>query len=183
MPKFIGNTRSLIDWEGMISSLETQVPAYVGPRHSKDDDIEGIKEMDRLWTTAGHKLLNENGTAGWDMFFPELNFDKDIVEKFSTFVNVESLSCWVSRIHPGNMTPWHWDCNDKEEEYIKLNTARFTCHISKPDNGHFVMVENTCMYNQEQGNIWEWPSRTSWHGGINCGLRPKYLFNFFGIRK
>ncbi len=183
MAKFIGNTSHIIDWQQIVDSLENSTPGYIGPRHSKEDDILGIKEMDRLWTNAGFKLISEGGTAGWDMFFPGSHFDKKIVDTFSSFVNVDPLDAWISRIHPGNMTPWHWDCNDKEDEYIKLNTARFTCHISKPQFGHVVLVEDVCMYFQDQGNVWRWPERTSWHGGINCGFSPKYLFNFFGIVK
>lgn len=183
MTKFVGNTGSLIDWKVIVDSLETQEPGYIGPRHSKDDDIEGIKEMSRLWDKAGFKLLKDGGTAGWDMFFPGVHFDKDIEDRFSKFVNVETLSCWISRIHPGNMTPWHWDCNDKEDEYSKLNTARFVCHISEPNDGHIVMIEDLCIYNQDVGNVWQWTSRNDWHGGINIGLTRKYLFNFFGIIK
>ena len=181
MVRFIGNTKNIINWKEVVDSLKDQIPAYVGPRHSKNDNIEGIKKMSELWNNAGYELISDGGNAGWDMFFPETNFSSSIVEKFSEFVNIEPLSCWISRIHPGNMTPWHWDCNDREEEYSKLDTARFTCHISEPEAGHIVMIEDSCMYFQETGNVWKWPSRNSWHGGINCGLSDKYLFNFFGV--
>jgi len=183
MTKFVGNTNTIIDWDHVINVIKDLSPGYVGPRHSKDDDIVGIREMSMLWDKAGFKLLKDGGTAGWDMFFPDTHFDRNIVTLFAKFVNVEPIDCWISRIHPGNMTPWHWDCNDKEDEYSKLKTSRFTCHISKPQVGHITMVEDKCFYFQEQGNVWEWPARTSWHGGINCGLEPKYLFNFFGIVK
>jgi hypothetical protein len=163
--------------------LHDTPPGYVGPRHSKDDDIIGIQEMDRLWSKAGHVLISDGGTGGWDMFFPDKHFDKTIVTKFANFVNADPIDCWISRIHPGNMTPWHWDCNDKEDEYMKLNISRFTCHISKPQPGHAVMIADKCLYFQDQGNTWKWPARTSWHGGVNCGFSPKYLFNFSGIPK
>jgi hypothetical protein len=181
MTKLIGNINHLLDCQALVNSIALQAPGYIGPRHSKDDDIIGIKDMAKLWDQAGFKLLDEGGTAGWDMFFPNSHFDESIVNIFANFVNVDPISCWISRIHPGNMTPWHWDCNDHEEEYQKLNTSRFTCHISKPAVGHVTMVEDKCMYFQEQGNVWKWPDRTSWHGGINCGLTPKYLLNFFGV--
>ena len=183
MSKFVGNTNHIIDWQSTVDELVSMPPGYIGPRHSGVDDIIGIQQMAKLWDQAGFKLLKDNGTAGWDMFFPEKHFKKEIVDIFSEFVNVDPIDCWISRIHPGNMTPWHWDCNDKEEEYSLLHTARFTCSISKPEYGHVVMVEDTCLYFQEQGNVWRWPHRTSWHGGINCGFSPKYLFNFFGIVK
>jgi hypothetical protein len=183
MIKFLGNTSSIIDWNNIVDSIKGQTPGYVGPRHSVDDDIFYIKEMDKLWKDAGFKLIKEGGTAGWDMFFPGTHFDASVVTKFADFINVDPVDCWISRIHPGNMTPWHWDCNDKEEEYSKLNINRYTCNISEPQYGHAIMVEDDCLYLQEQGSVWQWPSRTSWHGGINCGFAPKYLLNFSGIPK
>lgn len=183
MAEYIGNTSNIINWQSIVDSLHDSEPAYIGPRHSGNDDIIGIKEMAKLWDDAGFVLLKDGGTAGWDMFFPEKHFDKSIVDIFANFVNVDPIDCWISRIRPGNMTPWHWDCNDKEDYYSKLNTARFTCHISKPSNGHISLVEGDCLYLQEQGNVYKWPARTSWHGGINIGLTDKYLFNFFGVIK
>jgi hypothetical protein len=183
MSEFLGNTSNIINWQSVVDGLIDQQPGYIGPRHSGTDEIVGIQEMSKLWNDAGFLLIKDGGNAGWDMFFPEVHFDKTIVDKFASFVNVTPLSCWISRIHPGNMTPWHWDCNDNEDMYSKLITARFTCNISKPDFGHVTMIEDQCLYFQEQGNVWKWPARTSWHGGINCGFTPKYLFNFFGIVK
>lgn len=183
MIKFVGNTSYVIDWETVVKRLEHQEPAYVGPRHNPNDDIIGIKEMFELWNKAGFKLVKDNGNAGWDMFFPKAHFDESIVHAFGNFVNATPVDCWISRIHPGNMTPWHWDCNDKEDEYSKLNMARFICCISEPQVGHAIMVEDDCLYFQERGNAYQWEARTDWHGGINCGLTPKYLFNFSGILK
>ncbi len=183
MIKFLGNTSNIINWQDVIDQIKDQAPGYVGPRHSANDDIIYIKEMSQLWDNAGYKLLKDNGTAGWDMFFPDVHFDKIIVELFANFVNATPTDCWISRIHPGNMTPWHWDCNDKEEEYSKMNINRYVCNISKPQFGHAVMIEDQCLYFQDQGNVWQWESRTNWHGGINCGFSPKYLLNFSGIPK
>lgn len=181
MANYIGNISNLIDWQVVVDKLAVTEPGYIGPRHSSKDDIVGIQEMAKLWDDAGFVLINEGGNAGWDMFFPDKHFDKNIVDTFASYVNATPLSCWISRVNPGCMTPWHWDCNDNEEYYSTLNTVRYTCHISKPGIGHAIMIEDTCIHNQEQGAVWQWPARTSWHGGINCGFEPKYLFNFFGL--
>jgi hypothetical protein len=183
MARFLGNTNQLINWQAIIDGLQYLQPSYIGPRHSGADDLIGIKEMAKLWDNAGFVLVKDGGTAGWDMFFPDIHFDRNIVQVFADFVNVDPLDCWISRIHPGNMTPWHWDCNDNEHEYLKMDTVRFICNISKPEFGHAIMIEDQCLYFQEQGNVWQWPSRTSWHGGINCGFKPKYLLNFSGTMK
>lgn len=183
MTSYIGNTSNLIDWQEVVDKLADTTPGYIGPRHSGKDNIVGIQEMAKLWDDAGFVLLSDGGNAGWDMFFPEKHFDKKIVEIVSNYLNIKTIDCWISRVNPGCMTPWHWDCNDNEEYYSSLNIARFTCHISKPSVGHAVMIEDVCIHNQPQGAIWKWPARTSWHGGINCGFKPKYLLNIFGTIK
>ena len=182
--RFIGNCNDIINWQEIIDSLSTQTPAYVGPRHREDDPIIDIGTIAKQWKDAGYVLLADGGSAGWDMFFPESNFSDEVVKKFSDYVGIHAESARISRIHPGNCAPWHWDANDNEEQYSKMpEMIRFSCNISKPENGHIFIVEDFCLYNQEQGNVWQWPSRKSWHAGSNCGLVPKYLFNIFGTKK
>lgn len=181
MIKFIGNCSHIINWQEVVENLADQSPAYVGPRHRKDDPVQGISDIAELWDKAGYKLTENSGTAGWDMFFPKINFSESIVDKFSDFVGIDTVNAWISRVNPGMVSPWHWDANDNEEKYkLMPDMLRFSCHISRPSPGHIFIIEDQCFYNQEQGNIYQWPSRKSWHGGANCGLTPKYLFNIFG---
>lgn len=179
----IGNCSSIIDWDGVIASIKNQTPAYVGPSHKKGDNIPGLKEVTDLWGRAKFVTVHEDpthGTVGWDMFFPG-QFDVSVVDKFAEFVGLENwTSAWISRINIGRMAPWHWDVNDNEESLSKItNIRRFHCHIGKPTHGHILLVEKEAFYNQPQGEIYEWPSRTAWHAGMNCGLEPKYLFNIW----
>lgn len=181
MIEFVGNCSHIIDWQEVVDDLTNQTPGYIGPRHREDDPIKGISDIALLWKNAGYKLLHENGTAGWDMFFPNVNFSESIVNKFSEFVGINPINAWISRVNPGMVAPWHWDANDNEEEYETIvGIKRFSCHISKPSPGHVFIVEDHCFYDQKQGDVYLWPSRKSWHGGANCGLVPKYLFNIFG---
>jgi len=184
MTVYVGNCNHLINWDDIISSLDSQPPAYIGPRHRGSDDVIGIKEISDSWHQAGYKLLVDGGSAGWGMYFPNQHFDISVVKRFSDFVNIDPVNAWISRIDPGTMAPWHWDANDAEEQYSKLpEMLRFTCHISRPNPGHVSVIEDVCLYNQQQGNVYKWPSRKSWHAGANCGLVPKYLFNIFGHKK
>ena len=57
---------------------------------------------------------------------------------------------------------------------------RYHCHISPPSDGHILIVDEHCLYKQEQGSVYKWPSRKSWHAGANCGLVSKYIFNVWG---
>jgi len=181
MTKFIGNCNDIIDWESIVVLLTKQTPAYIGPRHRATDNVVGIKEISEEWDRAGYKLFVDGGSAGWGMYFAGQHFDQSIVDKFADFVGIQPVNAWISRINPGTMAPWHWDANDAEEQYAKMpDMLRFSCHISKPSPGHVSIVDDVCLYNQEQGNTYQWASRKSWHAGANCGLVPKYLFNMFG---
>jgi hypothetical protein len=181
MIKFIGNCSDIIDWNTIVESLNEQSPAYIGPRHKGNDDIIGIQEISKAWNDAGYTLAINGGSAGWGMYFAGQHFDHSVVEKFASFVGINPINSWISKISPGMMAPWHWDANDAEEEYSKMpDMIRVSCHVSQPAPGHISIIENKCLHNQAQGNTYQWPSRKSWHAGANCGLVPKYLFNMFG---
>ncbi len=181
MIQHIGNCSHIIDWDEVIRHLETQVPAYVGPSHKQGDGIPGLESVTDLWNRAGLKTTKDGGTVEWDMFLSGVNFDSSIADKFAKFVGIDRYnSCWISRINIGRFSPWHWDVHDDEENLSKrTDIQRFHCHIGKPAHGHVLIVEDKCFYNQPQGEIYKWPSRTTWHAGMNCGLVPKYLFNMW----
>jgi len=181
MITYVGNSNSIINWNEIISLIENQEPAYIGPSHSRKDNIPGVHSVLDIWDRAGYVLQKDGGTAGWDMFLPGRNFDRSIVEKFAEFVGVTSYnSAWISRVNPGMIVPYHWDVHDNEEELSKLPYfKRWHVHISKPAFGHAFCVNDKCFYNQEQGSVYEWSDRKYWHAGSNCGLVPKYVFNFW----
>ena len=184
MKQYVGNCGDVIDWSSVVESIKNSEPAYQGPRHTKDDDLPGIKEISEAWNKAGYKLASEGGTVGWDMCIPETNFDKSVVDKFADYVGVDSLSCWVSVIHQGYHAPWHWDTQDNEEELRKLNNIeRFHVHMEDTHPGHILIVEDELYYNAKAGDVYKWPDRNAWHAGSNCGQRPKYIFNFFGTKR
>jgi hypothetical protein len=180
MTKYIGVCNK-IDWNDIIKQLASATPTYVGPSHKEGDLIPGLKNVTDLWNRAGFKTVHQGGNVGWDMFISGHSFDEKIAEKFCEFVGLDSYtSCWISRINIGHFSPWHWDVNDDEAELAKRqDIRRFHCHISPPEHGHVLIVEDKCFYNQPQGSVYEWPSRQSWHAGMNSGLVPKYLFNLW----
>lgn len=180
MTKYIGKCLD-IDWNSLIKDLEHTEPTYIGPSHKEGDMIPGLSEVINVWKRAGFKTVHDGGNVGWDMFVSGKAFDSKIADQFCQFVGLDSYnSCWVSRIQIGHFSPWHWDVNDDEINLSqRTDIRRFHCHISVPSHGHILVVEDKCFYNQEQGSVYEWPSRTSWHAGMNCGLTPKYLFNLW----
>jgi hypothetical protein len=181
MTVFVGNCNHLIDWETIVTSLNSRVPAYTGPRHRNTDDIDGIVDIATKWNNAEYSLVNEGGSAGWGMYFANQHFEQEVVDIFARFVGISPVNAWISKISPGQIAPWHWDANDAEREYATMpDMLRFSCHISKPTPGHVTVIEDVCLYGQAQGNTYKWPSRKSWHAGGNFGVVPKYLFNMFG---
>ena len=105
MKQYIGNCSDVIDWNAVVDSVANSKPAYQGPRHTRNDDLPGIKEISEAWDKAGYTLASEGGIVGWDMCIPETNFDRSVVDKFSDYVGVDVLSCWVSVIHQGYHAP------------------------------------------------------------------------------
>lgn len=183
--EYVGNcgpsVGDIIDWRKVISDIEHQTPAYIGPSHKRGDTIPGLDDVINKWDTAGYKLFRDGGTVEWDMFLPDVNFPKEIVDKFAEFVGIEQWSsAWISRINQGRMAPYHWDVHDDEEKLkLEPDRIRFHCHIGEPEFGHVLIVEDQVFYNQPRGSVFKWSSRTLWHAGINIGLKPKYLFNFW----
>ena len=184
MKQYIGNCSSVIDWDSLIKSLESQEPAYVGPRHKKNDEKAiGINDVASVWENAGYVPIYNGGNAGWDMFLPGTNFDYDIVHKFAEFIGLPGcMNAWIARINQGNVAPWHWDVTDDETTLDKqTDIQRYHCHIQRPEDsiGHSLIMENDIYYNEEQGAVYKWPNRKSWHGASNCGLKPFYSFHFW----
>lgn len=181
MAKFVGNSNHIIDWQIVIDDIANQTPAYIGPRHDVGHDVPGVEEVAVPLRNAGYKLVTEGGSLGWDMFLPDTNFDRKIIDDFAEWIGMDSyVNAWISRVHPGNMAAWHWDVTDDEETLSKQEHLRYHVHMSQPSPGHIFIVEDQCLYFKQQGDCYKWPSRKSWHAGANCGLVPKYVFNIWG---
>jgi hypothetical protein len=182
MIKFIGNCNHLIDWNNVIQNIKDADPGYTGPRHDVGQQVEGVDEVAKPIRDAGYKFKAEGGNASWGMYFPETHFDIAVVHAFMKFTGMTSyVNCWISKVYPGDVAPWHWDITDDEQTLNATGILRrFHCHIDIPRPGHVLVVEDTCFYNEAQGNVYQWPDRKSWHAGANAGLTPKYLFNIWG---
>lgn len=179
--KFVGNCSSIINWNDVIKDCENSTPEYIGPSHSRKDNLPGLNNIIDMWDNAGYKLAKDGGTIEWDMFIAGKQFDQQVVDQFCEFVGLESYrTAWISRVNVGRTTALHWDVHDDEELLSTLpEPLRYHCHVGQPELGHVLLVGNECLYYQEQGNTYLWPSRKSWHAGGNAGFRPKYLFNIW----
>jgi hypothetical protein len=173
MITYIGNC-NIIDWNSILEELSTQVPGYVGPRQNWDDPA--IKHIADIWKTAGYKPTSEGGSAEWSMYFPGDHFNVNVANKFAEFAKMDHWTCaWISRILPGHCAPLHIDSKDANT----ITPDRIHCHIDTIDPGHVLIVEDTHLYNQAQGESYRWSSPELWHSSFNIGKKPSYLFNIY----
>jgi len=183
---FIGNTGKLIDWDSVTNQLKGQEPAHTGPDNSieRPEDIVGFEEILNNWNKAGVKTVKQGGSNNWDMYLPNVNFDIAVVDKFSDFVNCDMMFAWIANIHPGNMAHWHWDTSGKEDYFDSIpNLVRYCCFIMKPQPGHVFLSDSEAFSYSTQGDVWQWPDRKMWHGGVNFGFEEKYMLHYIGTTR
>jgi hypothetical protein len=180
---YIGNISSILNCDLLISqAVQHDGETHTGNITLPPDNAEYENHLiqKRMAEEAGYTT---NGAMEFRHFKPGKHFDKEFVDIFSQYVNAKPLVAFVSEIKPGRMAPWHYDIDPFEIEHLKNGElVRFHLHLSKPVPGHVFILEDQVLYNQEQGNVYQWNNRKAWHAGTNCGMVPKYLFNFKGYR-
>jgi hypothetical protein len=127
------------------------------------------------WKTAGYDLTN----VEWINYYP----DKLFVDWFAREVNATPRYAWVSKLMPGKTAPWHWDVNDRTDEWLADGElVRWSCFLDRRKFrfGHVFLVEDKCYYNQEQGTIIKWDNWNSYHAKSNSGSDPFYMMHFLG---
>lgn len=171
-----------INWQDIINNLDLaqgEVRSY-GVNFYRNEDGRFNHIID-LWKTAGY---DKTDSVEWINFYPGKHFDNVVVTEFEKLTNTVCARAWISCIRPGKMAPYHQDIDDQIEEYLKQGElVRFSVNASEPSTGQLFIVEDTALYNVPQGTIYEWPHYLAWHAGGNCSFKPKFLFNFLGIRK
>lgn len=172
-PIYIGNTGNKIDWNTIISSVEEKqglvLPKLIWPNPH-------FEEMKKLYIDSNYIL----DSAEWINYYPDKDYDPVINKMFGDIVNKPRYArAWISRINPGKTAPWHWDLDDQEEEYlINGKLVRYVCKMNEGGIGQVTILGNHAIKNFQQGDIFQWPDHRIWHGSVNCGLTPKYQFNY-----
>ncbi len=183
--KLIGNCNHIINWNSIIKDLLSQTASTIGPTIRKKSKGKYIPEITsneehliktkQIWKESGYRSVTEGGSAEWHMYFPGLNFDQCVIDKFVDFYEIETYhDSWISMIMPGRCAPWHID-QYKE----KNNIQRYHCHIGEAETGHVFMIQNDYYVNIKQGSTYQWNNIFYWHAGFNAGERPKFLLNLY----
>jgi hypothetical protein len=171
-----------IDWQQITDALDLtqgEVRSY-GVKFYQNADGR-FNHIINIWQTAGY---DKTGTVEWINFYPSKHFDNIVVEQFAQLTNTTCARAWISCIRPGKMAPYHQDIDDNAEEYLKQGElVRFSVNACNAEHGQIFIVEDTVLYNQPVGTVYEWPHYLAWHAGGNCSFKPKFLFNYLGIKK
>lgn len=186
MPKYFGTTEGIIDWNPVVQACEqcttgdkNTVTSVVDRSEAEAEGplLESYRGIINTWQNAGYSLEE----IYWHDYYPGEHFDIEIQNKFAKIINAEPLRVFVSEVDPGRNVPYHWDVEDKEDEWLKLGELkRWVCFMDKPRWGNILILEDECFHNSPQGEIWEWDNYRSYHAGTSMGIHKQYLFHFLG---
>lgn len=169
------------DWDSVIEQCLSHSGNRLTYTHSSFPNTKEFRELDKMWQDAGYE--HNSPSIEWINYFPEVHFDKKIVNIFEDSLdrNLKPWMVWISRIRPGKMAPWHYDAHQHIDEFKKYdNPVRYTCYIQEPTFGHVSIVDDVAIYKPKRGSIYEWPSYDAWHCGMNGGFADKFMFNYWG---
>lgn len=168
---FLGNTSALIDWDNVVDKLEEKDPDVIGP----PDMRKGLEEVRDTWEKAGYKHAKYGGSVEWQMYVKDKSFDREIAQKIIEFLDIPHYSdCWISKIMPGKYAAPHFDSMRTDKSIYRIHV-----HIQDSKMGHVFYVNNDYITSYKKGDVYLWNNPYSWHGGMNCGLSPKYMFNLY----
>lgn len=186
MARFFGPSCGIINWNNVIEACKNRndgdLNTVTSVVHRSEATAEGslldsYRGIIDTWQKSGYDLKD----IFWYDYYPGVHFDIDIQDRFANLVNAEPKRVFVSEVYPGRMVPYHWDVEDKEEEWLKQGSLkRWVCFMDEPRWGSILILEDQCLYNIPQGQIWEWDHYRSFHAGAVCGIHKQYLFHFLG---
>jgi hypothetical protein len=180
MAKYLGNLTSAVDFGEMMSNLRT---GAVDQLYIYQTEISKENEF----AYKSQKVLQDAGypDLAWDgiTYSPVTHFDRDIILKLNQALGAVCTSSWISELKPGRISPPHWDIDRRDSEFEKYGElVRYSIHLGKSDQGHAFFVDGECFYNQQSGDTYQWNDPHSLHSGSNCGLIPKFLLIYAGIK-
>jgi len=179
--RFVGNCKT-VNWQELIESIsriDGDVRTY-GVNFYQDSN-QNFNEIIDLWKTAGY---DKTETVEWINYYPGKHFGTHYVTQFEEYTDTLCARAWISKIRPGKYAPYHKDIDDNIEEYLaRGDLVRYTAHPCIPKKGQILIIDETVLHLEEQGNVYKWSDYFAWHGGGNISFEPKYLFNYLGVKK
>lgn len=191
MTIYIGNTGDRIDWNAVITMCQHRndpdkntVTSVVD--RSEAEAIGDNKLLDSYrsvignWQKAGYNL----DEIVWYDYYPGHHFPVEVQEIFAEIIGATPLRVFISEVMPGKIVPYHWDVEDKEEEWLAEYGMlyRYVCCIDKPRPASVMVFDKEALYYNTQGDIFQWDSYKDYHSAANGGEFPQYYFHFLGYK-
>ena len=206
--KYIGNCSDKIDWDEVIKlcqesvtgdrntvvsvversevnlqnrePMQTEVPLSVAEQTANEQLLQEYRTVIGDWQDAGCDLNN----IYWYDYYPGDHYPESVSDTFAAILGIRPLRVFVSEVYPGITVPYHWDVEDKGAEWLKKYGMlyRYTCCIDVPRTGSVLIVDDHCLYDFKQGDIFEWDSYRNYHSAANGGEHTQYYFHMLGYK-
>jgi hypothetical protein len=191
MTIYIGNTDSKIDWDSVIKLCQSNsnpdkntVTSVVDRSEAEaigdNKLLESYRTVIGKWKQAGYNLED----IVWYDYYPGHHFPLEIQTVFSEIVQAKPLRVFISEVMPGKIVPYHWDVEDKEDEWLSKYGMlyRYVCCIDKPRPASVLVFDKEALYFNKQGDIFQWDHYKDFHSAANGGEFPQYYFHFLGYK-
>lgn len=157
-----------IDWVNIINNLVN------GKTITAEPDIFDLNnphymEIYNQWVSANFNM----SSIRWTNYYEY----GDLTEHICKRLNVTPLRSWISRIDPGYYAPWHYDIDERENEYVNLNAQRYSCFISESRPGHITIIGDDLFSSIETGHLIKWNNRLEYHTSMCACMIPNYMYH------
>lgn len=189
--KYVGNTGLNIDWDAVIKMCQSRNDGDLNTVNTVVDrsEAEAVGDQKLLgyyrnvigtWEKAGYNLKQ----IYWYDYYPGIHFPQEVSERFAEIVGAKPLRVFISEVFPGVAVPYHWDVEDKEDQWIEQygDLVRYVCCIDKPRYASVLLFDKEYLYFNNQGDIYQWNSYKDFHSAANGGEHPQYYFHFLGYK-
>lgn len=203
------STKGIIDWDSVIKQISNVTGSVRSPNDTIDSNKTDFKtyneiiaagrnphdyvrpafvEMIRNLIESGYDLdtvVFENYYPDLKQYSPNTHFSKEAVEDFQNLVGYEIRDCWISKVYPYSIVPFHKDEYDQEYNEIdsKKDLVRFMVYIDKPIKNQIFIIDDCFLEDIDQHTVIKWNSDKSTHAFINCSPYDNFLFHFLGYKR
>ena len=191
MTIYLGNTGDRIDWDAVIQSCREQGEPDVNTVTSVVDRSEAAFGEDQKLLGSYHDVIGRWRNAGYNLadicwydYYPGHHFPLEVQTTFAEIIGAQPLRVFISEVLPGKIVPYHWDVEDKEDEWLEKYGMlyRYVCCIDKPRPASVLAFDKEALYFNKQGDIFQWDSYKDYHSAANGGEFPQYYFHFLGYK-
>jgi hypothetical protein len=160
--------------------MQAKVLLSVAEQIANEQLLQEYRKVIGDWRDAGCDL----DKIYWYDYYPGDHYPESISDTFAAILGIRPLRVFVSEVYPGITVPYHWDVEDKGPEWLKKYGMlyRYTCCIDAPRVGSVLIVDDHCLYDFKQGDIFEWDSYRNYHSAANGGEPIQYYFHMLGYK-